>query len=281
MSGPSSAQQEVRSTFRACCDCFNKQPETGGATPPAIGPRNRSWWYAQAGASGLWYYNYFMQQTLNAYFSNSPPDWCLKSVRTSYGYIMGCQGKDASGATPEESRTNAWQKVIDFTGNWFNQPPFIGCRGYSIKSGPIYSFQLYDARLSVRIVPDPSYNNIGYVFRVQLATWDLWPPPSFTISAYRSPIFSTDHEAWWKIGKTFLGSFSSLNYVYEDSKYFLYIFIPPQYVTPGQQLYISLEATSLLAGNPIPAPRTTDGTTENLKYIMKDGPSALTCYSIY
>jgi len=76
MSGPSSSQQEVRSTFRACCDCFNAQPETGGATPPALGPRNRSWWYAQAGASGLWYYNYFMQQTLDSYFAGTDPDWC-------------------------------------------------------------------------------------------------------------------------------------------------------------------------------------------------------------
>jgi len=73
---PSPAQQEVRKAFKKCVDCFNVQPYSGGATPPDLGPRNRSWWYAAAAGSGLWYYDYFIQQTWAPFYEDTPPDWC-------------------------------------------------------------------------------------------------------------------------------------------------------------------------------------------------------------
>ena len=69
-------QHEVRQIFKECANCFNMQPHSGGAIPPATGPRNRAWWYSQAAGSGLWYYDYFMQQTLNSRFSDIIPNWC-------------------------------------------------------------------------------------------------------------------------------------------------------------------------------------------------------------
>jgi len=78
--GPSAKQKEVREIFRLCTSCFEVQPNSGGATPPDIGPRNRSWWYTDSTGSGLFYYTYFMQQTLDAYFSGNAPDWCRKMV---------------------------------------------------------------------------------------------------------------------------------------------------------------------------------------------------------
>jgi len=73
-------QHTVRQIFKECANCYNIQPYSGGATPPAVGPRNRSWWYAAAAGSGLWYYDYFMQQTLDSRFADIIPDWCKMPV---------------------------------------------------------------------------------------------------------------------------------------------------------------------------------------------------------
>jgi hypothetical protein len=69
-------QRNVRFIFKQCTKCFKRQPYDGGVTPPAIGPRSRTWWFDEAIESGLWYYDYFMQQSLNTYFSGIIPEWC-------------------------------------------------------------------------------------------------------------------------------------------------------------------------------------------------------------
>lgn len=53
---------------------------TGGEEPSGEGPYSRTWWYTQAGASGLWYYDYFMQQSLIKFLGNQIPNWCLVPV---------------------------------------------------------------------------------------------------------------------------------------------------------------------------------------------------------
>jgi len=77
---PSAKQRVVRETFQGCCNCFAHQPATGGVEPPIIGPRDREWWFNQSAGSGLFYYDYFMQQSLDAYFGGSTPDWCRRIV---------------------------------------------------------------------------------------------------------------------------------------------------------------------------------------------------------
>jgi hypothetical protein len=67
---------KVRTNFGAACRCFNKQPDTGGVEPPEKGYRNRTWWYNAAVGSGLFYFNYFMQQTLNSLKTGKAPIWC-------------------------------------------------------------------------------------------------------------------------------------------------------------------------------------------------------------
>jgi len=71
---PSLLQLIHRATFLDCVHCFHAQPDSGGSTPPDYGPRNRSWWYSQAGA--MWYYTYFIQQTIISYLADTTPDWC-------------------------------------------------------------------------------------------------------------------------------------------------------------------------------------------------------------
>jgi len=73
---PTAAQRAHRTIFKKCVACYNNQPYEHGETPPDIGPRNRSWWFDEADGSGLWYYDYFMQQTLDVYIAGNVPDWC-------------------------------------------------------------------------------------------------------------------------------------------------------------------------------------------------------------
>ena len=80
---PSLTQREVRQTFKKCTRCFDLQPESGGVTPPAQGPRNRSYWYNESIGSGLFYFDYFMQQTLNAMFADGKIDWCWQKIYNS------------------------------------------------------------------------------------------------------------------------------------------------------------------------------------------------------
>jgi hypothetical protein len=74
--GVSQLQRTNREIFKKCVRCFNRQPAEGGAEPPDVGPRNRAWWYEAAEESGLWYYDYFLQQTINKYLTEESPDWC-------------------------------------------------------------------------------------------------------------------------------------------------------------------------------------------------------------
>jgi len=84
--GPSAKQLAIRAAFSRCVQCYNNQPATGGATPPALGPRNRSWWFSDAIGSGLWYYDYFIQQSWQTYFDGDTPDWC-KNILESDVYV--------------------------------------------------------------------------------------------------------------------------------------------------------------------------------------------------
>lgn len=81
----SEKQRHVRDAFKQSVSCFRAQPKAGGVIPPAIGPRARSWWYAAAEASGLWYFDYFMQQTLTRFLAHSTPEWC----QCGSGWDMG------------------------------------------------------------------------------------------------------------------------------------------------------------------------------------------------
>ena len=86
---PSAAQREVRRAFKRCVNCFKIQPDAGGVTPPAEGPRNRSWWYNDSLGSGLFYYDYFIQQSMPHMLSAGLPDWCKGDslLKDFYGQV--------------------------------------------------------------------------------------------------------------------------------------------------------------------------------------------------
>ncbi|MCK4794935.1 MAG: hypothetical protein KAV87_65000 [Desulfobacteraceae bacterium] len=70
----SNKQRVVRAAFKQCTRCFANQPDTGGVEPPAIGPRSREWWYQNN--DGQWYYNNFMQDSMNIFLAGDIPNWC-------------------------------------------------------------------------------------------------------------------------------------------------------------------------------------------------------------
>lgn len=80
LSTPSAEQKAVRAAFVKCVHCYNASPKTGGAVPPDIGYRSRQWWYTDAISSGLWYYDYFIQQSWSTFFANNTPDWCKEEM---------------------------------------------------------------------------------------------------------------------------------------------------------------------------------------------------------
>lgn len=55
---------------------WEEQLYGSGATPPDWGPRSRGYWFAAAAGTGLWYYNYYIQQTINTMLAGNVPDWC-------------------------------------------------------------------------------------------------------------------------------------------------------------------------------------------------------------
>lgn len=70
------AQLRVWEIFKLACDYWKMQPETGGATPPEIGPRARTWWYDHAPYKTPIYRNWFMEETLILLHQGIIPDWC-------------------------------------------------------------------------------------------------------------------------------------------------------------------------------------------------------------
>ncbi len=112
-----------RIIFGKCVKCFNKQPDEGGVEPPELGYRNRSWWYTDAGGSGLWYYTYFIKQTIIKYLTGVTPLWCMKicdyNARTTDQSVrlVNCNDADISvaGQSYGQYRGYVYRQELDGT----------------------------------------------------------------------------------------------------------------------------------------------------------------------
>lgn len=112
--GVSIAQFQHRGIFRRCCDCYNLQDPTHAILDPPWGPKSRGYWHDQAETSGLWYYDYFIQQTINEYLNVATPDWCK----------LPCER-----ATRVEERApndNFWWEVFVWVMNQSTQQRMVG-----------------------------------------------------------------------------------------------------------------------------------------------------------
>jgi len=86
---PGSWRWGTNEIFSKCQECLFIQPDIGGADDKLLGPMGRDKWYAQSGVSGLFWVNYFNQQTLDWMygpgkpnkwpFDYQTPPWCAKN----------------------------------------------------------------------------------------------------------------------------------------------------------------------------------------------------------
>lgn len=129
MGHPSAAQKIVRQAFKKSCNCFQLQPDAGGATPPAIGPRNKSWWYAAAAASGLRYYNYFIHKTELLYLADTVPNWC-KVALTEDSLVNNLQ--------PDQNYGNHTTQIVTSEGT----PEGVSIQREFIKTPTIWPSQI-------------------------------------------------------------------------------------------------------------------------------------------
>jgi len=86
---PGSWRYGTREVFTKCMDCLYIQPALGGSDDKLLGPMGRDKWFAESGPSGLFWVNYFNQQTLDWMygpgkpnkwpFDYQTPPWCVKN----------------------------------------------------------------------------------------------------------------------------------------------------------------------------------------------------------
>jgi len=129
-----------RQVWGKCVKCWNKQPATGGAEPPDPGPRARTWWFTDAIASGLWYFNYFMRQTFNAAIGGDPVAWCTNPIQDAVMINSGNPNQNYSGSTNSQLMHSStqnrevlihgleegWSKIWLYMGNAPPYPPITG-----------------------------------------------------------------------------------------------------------------------------------------------------------
>lgn len=218
---PSGAQRLVRAAFKKSCNCFNIQPYSGGATPPAGGPRNRSWWYSAAAGSGLWYYDYFIQQTWPFFYSQQIPTWCIKGsysptgnmvqeqnpTRVSYGYT-GCYAINypAPGGLLQYYGKRNGYVLFDLT------PANLATIIPGYESGPVNSavlhFTVHNANLR-NLENDQFFNQTGNVhfapssyWNPTTLTWNNAPSVSGGILSRSSPAPYEYYGNWYNDGLT-------------------------------------------------------------------------------
>lgn len=178
-------QNAVRLAFRRCVDCYNLSPETGGAVPPNYGLRSREWWYNAAGPSGLWYYDYFIQQSMGYYLQLQAPPWCsLLLADTNY-------------VSEIRPTWNFWQYIYlpVGTNNNGNERSLI-----KIPDNSLLSVGLIVFTTSPFTPPSASFTlgvyQISDAWNPQTVTWNTQPPlqsllTSFTLYASSSFAFFT------------------------------------------------------------------------------------------
>lgn len=150
---PSFAQQKIRKNFQKCVRCFKRQPMSGGAEPSGQGYYSREWWYTTAGPSGLWYYDYFIQQTMDYYLTSSDaPLWCKQPVPYEHYFAVGSKGvwnrKYYNGPSDVFTDLNlSWADAIDGLYNAsISQTPYVAHNdsGWQVFfNDPYYQSKLY------------------------------------------------------------------------------------------------------------------------------------------
>jgi len=208
----SNGQRAVRDAFKSSVACFRAQPRAGGVIPPAVGTRSRPWWYAAAEASGLWYFDYFMQQTIPAFLAHNTPDWC----KCGQGWSVGSNLLIQDNYFPMYADTvyhNVFYNIVgfhNFDGEFYRKHKFLAAfdvgsilwKNASSCKITLNPAHLYDGTIFFRIQVSVIYNFDNYA----VSTWNNLTERAVYLTTFTpvhgvSPTFYVG-DAWKKCQKS-------------------------------------------------------------------------------
>jgi hypothetical protein len=117
----SAKQLIIRNAFKESCNCFNKQNLT-----------ERGDWYNASLGSGLFYYDYFMKETIPGFLNGPIPDYCVDHIvecgKSYYGLRQGLGNRP----TCEASRALCYERYCNYTYLYYgeNTQPLVGYYTY-------------------------------------------------------------------------------------------------------------------------------------------------------
>lgn len=259
---PSQKQMFIRATFKRCTSCFRAQPETGGVVPPTVGPRNRDWWFTEAGPSGLWYYDYFIQQSMNSYLSGVIPPWCIKaSVTPNLVHFYRSAEKNHQ-SDPDQGRKDTFDEFSAKNFTQYSAYSFAMLASSLKNSNTDYAFQIWEGRHRLNFICPVGVTEYKSVFIFPIFLLSPSNLQYITASLYISNIPSNPSDVknislWTKISEQNTG-----NYIEISGTKYLYFFCQKCTFTPGSQHYFLLTTYPECNSNVIPFPE-----QKNIVYI--------------
>lgn len=239
-------QIKVRSAFKKCVSCFDKQPQTDPIPPPTYGARGRDYWYAQAGPSGLWYYDYFIQQSMPGMLNFEPPDWCYTSL-----YLVPvwcCQGvgngydPDSIGVAISEARSQLING--DDIRYRVSQPRWFGCSSTITTYDWAKRANFIINKTLIRVGQYTDTKN-GYI-SIRLRADDYNPDnaPSLNISVYKVETSSPASTDWYNKTATFVKIVPYNSYRTISGLVYFCFTIPISFLSKTTVTYFRLEPTN-------------------------------------
>lgn len=198
-----SDQGGVWDLFLQATRCFAKQPDAGGVEPPAIGPRNRSWWYDQSISSGLFYYDYFMKETLALLHQDIIPDWCKILATDDSAVLHEDPDNNYGGEATLDIYVAPGEVPYELTRLWLKTPGegskilYLYCRAISVVGGLVRQIGVYQQ------LPGSWAENV--------ITWNNQPVIGSKITSFSSADLSVD--TWLAIS---IGTADSVCIKFED-----------------------------------------------------------------
>lgn len=260
-------QQSVRAAFKKSCNCFKKQPDTDPTPPPTVGPRGRDYWYSQAIGSGLFYYDYFIRQTINKYLNSDVPDWCILATNNLFAYGYYIAGLIYTHNDMEETREMAWMYIKTHNGQYLNYNAlYCGLGGWTDNMVTDFRAAGQEWRTIIRLSPAPDKKQHTVVLKLRV--WFEAIPSPHTVSFecyYYGTTAPYDINVFFSSGPT-VASFSSGNLSSSPSGNWFYLTIPSTYCPVSGYTYFIIKQTTLNSFNPCPTP--SPGISEVAAYRM-------------
>jgi hypothetical protein len=245
-------QLKVRNAFKTGCDCWQHQTKTGQTPPPGASYKTREYWYTSSIGSGLFYYDYFMKNTLPDLNDLIIPTHCISGATGVGGQKYWSMGAANSKFIPDPIEYYAWQNCIKANIlSWDGYSIWIGLLGYYAVY-LTYRFTLMkDQRSCMGILPAPDgkQHNIIIKMRIDPSVIDPTGPPNLYI-VYEGNSPPTIQRMYDYNSSNYLSGYCSNIYL-DSGKYFINIFIPKKLCPTNSICYFTLYSDIIYGECPI------------------------------